>query len=291
MTPRVGTLVCFWDYDTQWGADRSRSGGGPKQWGHLDFEYTEQLLEIHEQFGIPACFAVVGAAALAGSRPYHDPAQIRRIHRAGHEVASHSFHHDWLPGVGYAGLRETLRASKAALEDCIGERVSAFVPPFNQPFDHPQGLSFSRSERRLVKHERIDLGRLCDSLKQTGYEFCRVSYRPILVRLAEHILGRAVNRPVEIEQISGIACLRTNTPGGFDGPALDVLRRCAETGGIATVYGHPHSLHPPNPQGREALTVFLRTAAELRRLGKLRVATPSSLLRNEVAELAARDMV
>src|SRR5215470_10951843 len=88
MTPPGGFMI-FWDYDTQWGADRSRSGGGPKSWGALDFENTERLLQLHEQFDIPACFAVVGAAALPGSRPYHDPEQIRRIHQAGHEVASH----------------------------------------------------------------------------------------------------------------------------------------------------------------------------------------------------------
>src|ERR1035437_987735 len=97
---KQNAFVIFWDYDTQWGGDRSRSPGGPKNWGRLDFENTERLLELHAQFNIPACFAVVGAAALPGLRPYHDPDQIRRIHAAGHEIASHSFQHDWLPAHG-----------------------------------------------------------------------------------------------------------------------------------------------------------------------------------------------
>src|SRR5436189_6081791 len=130
-----GTFVMFWDYDTQWGADRSRSGGGAKTWGHKEFENTERLLDLHGQFSVPACFAVVGAAALPGARPYHDPAQIRRIHAAGHEVASHSFRHDWLPALGRDALIETLRRSKETLEDCIGAPVTSFVPPFNQPYD------------------------------------------------------------------------------------------------------------------------------------------------------------
>src|SRR5262249_26670813 len=94
--PRA-SLVVFWDYDTAWGADRSREPGGPKSWGPLEFEHTERLLELHAEHGVPACFAVVGAAALPGERPYHDPGQIRRIAAAGHEIGSHSFRHEWLP--------------------------------------------------------------------------------------------------------------------------------------------------------------------------------------------------
>src|SRR4051812_42902564 len=146
--PKPATLLFFWDYDTQWGADRSRGPGGPKNWGHLEFPNTDRLLELHAQYEIPACFAVVGAAALPGERPYHDPGQIRRVHEAGHEVGSHSFHHDWLPGLNRRALLQTLSASKDALEQCVGARVVSFVPPYNQPFDYPGGWSFSISERR-----------------------------------------------------------------------------------------------------------------------------------------------
>src|SRR5580693_551116 len=98
-------LLMFWDYDTQWGGDRSRAGFGPRNWGALDFENTETLLGLHEKFRVPACFAVVGAAALPGVRPYHDPAQIRRIHQCGHEIASHGFRHEWVPGLQRPELR------------------------------------------------------------------------------------------------------------------------------------------------------------------------------------------
>ena len=43
-------LIFFWDYDTQWGGDRSRLPGGRKEWGRLDFEnaarYRDQLQSI-----------------------------------------------------------------------------------------------------------------------------------------------------------------------------------------------------------------------------------------------------
>src|SRR5437879_4437818 len=119
-TCRPARLLLFWDYDTQWGADRSRSPGRPKSWGHAEFDNTERLLELHAESSVPACFAIVGAAALPGERPYHDPVQVRRIHAAGHEIGSHSFQHEWLPGIGYRRLLTTLQLSKDTLEQCIG---------------------------------------------------------------------------------------------------------------------------------------------------------------------------
>src|SRR6267143_4146754 len=83
------SCMVFWDYDTQWGADHSRSPAGAAWSGLAEFENTERLLELHAQYEIPACFAVVGDAALRGERPYHDPSQIRLMHARGHEIASH----------------------------------------------------------------------------------------------------------------------------------------------------------------------------------------------------------
>jgi len=275
---RRGRLLLFWDVDTQWGADRSRSGGGPKAWGALDFEHTELLLEAHARHGVPACFAVVGAAALPGERPYHDPAQVRRIHALGHEVASHSHRHDWLPGLSPRALRETLRASKQALEDCIGAPVTAFVPPWNRPVDYPAGWSFSLSERREAGRERVHLGALCEALAEAGYRFCRVSYRPMHVRLLQRLLRRRLDRPARLEAIRGVACVRLNTPGGFDGPAQAMLRRCATEGGLVVAYGHPHSVRGGGSQDLAHLEAFLREAARLRDEGRLEATLPARLL-------------
>ncbi len=270
-------LLLFWDYDTQWGADRSRSPGGPKSWGPLEFEHTELLLDLHARHAIPACFAVVGAAALPGARPYHDPAQVRRIHALGHEIASHSFQHDWIPGLAPEALRDTLRSSKRALEECIGAPVTSFVPPWNQPFDYPAGLSFSLSERREAGRGHVHLGMLCRALEETGYRFCRVSYRPLHVRLAQRILNRRINSPARLETIAGITCVRLNTPGGFDAPAQAMLRRCAEKGGVVVVYGHPHSVRGGSAQDLSHLEAFLREAGRLRDEGRLEVTLPARL--------------
>lgn len=277
ISTRTAALILYWDYDTQWGGDRSRAGGGPKAWGHDEFVNTERLLELHAAFDIPACFAVVGAAALPGTRPYHDPAQIRALHAAGHEVASHSFQHEWLPGLGAAGLRETLLRSKEALEDCIGAPVESFVPPYNQPFDHAAGWSFSLSERRTAGADRIDVQRLCAALRECGYRTCRVSYRPMYQRAVEALARRRLDRPVEPELIEGVTCLRLNTPGGFAESAQSMMRRCVSSGGLGIVYGHPHSLRAGGEQDERHLVTLLEEIRRLRDADRLTVTLPRTL--------------
>ena len=274
---RQGTLLIFWDYDTQWGGDRSRMPGGRKEWGHLEFANTERLLELHAEFGVPACFAVVGSAALPGERPYHDPDQVRRIHEAGHEVASHSHRHEWLPGLRGAELSETLRASRDALEQCIGAPVRSFVPPYNQPFDFPRRWAFSISERREARSHRTDLGMLCAALRETGYEFCRISYRSLAEHALVKVSPRALERPGRAERISGLTCFRMNAPGGFNEQAHRVMEMCASRGGLVVVGGHPHSLHAGNTQDEKNLVPFLEHARRLNREGLLRLARPRDL--------------
>jgi peptidoglycan/xylan/chitin deacetylase (PgdA/CDA1 family) len=276
--PRIANIVFFWDYDTQWGADRSRNPHRAPTWGPLEFPNTELILEAHARYDIPACFAVVGAAALPGERPYHDPAQIRRIHEAGHEVGSHSFRHEWLPALGGDGLVETLRSSKDALEQCIGDEVSTFVPPYNQPFDHLRGWSVSLSERRAVPHDRIDVVRLCDALVETGYAFSRLSYRSIATRLVEAVRGTELHRPFALERVSGIQTLRINTPCGFSKEARRAIEAQLAKGGYWVLYGHPHSATDEgSAQSLENLLETLRVVDGWRRAGRARCILPRHL--------------
>jgi Polysaccharide deacetylase len=277
-TGKCGTLLLFWDYDTQWGADRSRSGGGAKDWGHLEFSNTERLLEVLEAYKIKACFAVVGAAALPGSRPYHDPGQVRRIFAAGHEIASHSFRHTWLPGLDRAGLLEELRKSKDALEQCTGAPVVSFVPPYNQPFDYACRGSFSLSERLQARSSRSDLGDLCQALHETGFRFCRISYRPFWQRAAETMLRRQLDKPRLPEQINGITCMRINAPCGFTEGAVSMLRACSGSSGVVTIHGHPHSISLPGAQNIRFLEPFLAEVSALLAAGRIRMALPGGLI-------------
>lgn len=282
--PTPARVLFFWDYDTQWGADRSRNPHRIPDWGGLEFANTELVLEAHARYCIPACFAVVGAAALPGERPYHDPGQIRRIHAAGHEVGSHSFLHEWLPGLGGEKLRETLRCSKDALEQCIGADVTTFVPPYNQPFDHARGWSFSLSERRAVRHDRIDVVRLCAALREAGYDFCRLGDRALPLRLADYVAGGELHRPGQLDTIEGIRCLRINTPCGFSSKARQVIERHLGRGGFWVLYGHPHSVSDAeSSQSLGMLEATLEAVEGWRREGRVECVLPRDLAALEAA--------
>lgn len=272
-------VIIFWDYDTQWGADRSRISGGPKDWGFDEFINTEVLLDLHAKYEIPACFAVVGAAALAGKRPYHDPRQIRQIYELGHEVGSHMFKHEWIPGLGFQSLKESLIKSKDALEQCLGAEVVSFVPPYNQPFDFSSRLAFSFSERRKVIKERIDIPTMCRFLFESGYRFSRISYQTVFDQLQSHIYQSSrLNNPSRIENICGVNCLRLNSIGGFNDMEKP-LRSMLSKEGYFIAYGHPHSITANNRQNKKYLIPFLALLKSLKAELKVEVVLPRDIIR------------
>jgi hypothetical protein len=77
--------------------------------------------------------------------------------------------------------------------------------------------------------------------------------------------------------LGGVTCVRLNTPGGFDAPALDMLERTVASGGLVVAYGHPHSLRAGNSQDERWLVPFLARVREHVDAGRLRVCQPRDL--------------
>jgi polysaccharide deacetylase family protein (PEP-CTERM system associated) len=84
---------------------------------------TEWLLDRLAQFNAQATFFVVGEIAR------QNPALVRAIHQAGHEVASHGWDHQRVLSMTPDAFREDLRKSKDALEDVIGQPVRGYRAP------------------------------------------------------------------------------------------------------------------------------------------------------------------
>jgi len=272
----TGKLLFFWDFDAQWGAERSRSFGGVKKWGFEEFVNTEQLLEIHDQFKIPACFAVVGSVALPGSHPYHDPELIKKISNAGHEIASHGLKHEWIPEMGIKALKRDLEFSKEILEQCIGKPITTFVPPFNQPFDYKVKGSISLSERKIQKNLRIDIPKLCDVLFEVGYRVARIAYSNIFERILS--LGKVTTqKTVKMENIHGIRTIRLNGPSGFGINALTRLQHAVHKNEFVIIYGHPHSISGNTSQSLKYLLPFLTEVSTLINEKKLQIILPGDL--------------
>jgi polysaccharide deacetylase family protein (PEP-CTERM system associated) len=84
---------------------------------------TYWILNLLERFGQTATFFIVGEIALKY------PSLVRAIHRAGHEVASHSWEHRSLLSLTADEFREDTRKSKDTLEQVTGEAVLGYRAP------------------------------------------------------------------------------------------------------------------------------------------------------------------
>jgi len=93
---------------------------------------TDRILGILEDADVAATFFVLGWVA----EKY--PELVKRIHRAGHELASHSYDHGLVYDKSPEGFRDDLRRAKAAIQQAIGEPIHGYRAP-----------SYSVTERSL----------------------------------------------------------------------------------------------------------------------------------------------
>jgi polysaccharide deacetylase family protein (PEP-CTERM system associated) len=84
---------------------------------------TERVLELFDEAKVRATFFVLGWVA------ERYPALVRRIADAGHEVASHGYHHQLVYMLTPQQFREDVRSAKAALENVTGRPVLGFRAP------------------------------------------------------------------------------------------------------------------------------------------------------------------
>lgn len=273
--PARAALAIYWDYDTQWGGDRSPHAW--KDWGDLEVENTERILEIFAQFNAVCTFACVGRAALPGPRGYSSPDQIRRIHQLGHEVASHTHQHEFLPNLSPRALRATLADSRKALQDCIGHDVVSFVPPYNEPFCCLRtGAVSLASFRRRLRGQENTVDDIATALCETGYQTYRVSDWRKAVTVFYRLTKRIWARPVYPMRLHGVTCLALNGVNCLGEDTRSMLPVLARRGGLLVAYAHPHSLRHPEQaqrQGEEPLVRLLQTATELRQQGLLDILT------------------
>ena len=82
-----------------------------------------RLLGFLEGRSAKATFFILGWLA------EREPGMVRDIARAGHEVASHGYAHRLVGQIGPDGFRDSLRRSKAVLEDLAGASVLGYRAP------------------------------------------------------------------------------------------------------------------------------------------------------------------
>ncbi len=98
----------------------------PDTWPSLESRVcrnTDRLLEILGEADVSATFFVLGWVA------ERYPALVRRIHAAGHELASHSYDHGLVYQKTPESFAADLRLAKRAIEDASGVAVNGYRAP------------------------------------------------------------------------------------------------------------------------------------------------------------------
>jgi polysaccharide deacetylase family protein (PEP-CTERM system associated) len=248
------------------------------QWDSMESRVcrnTERLLEIFEGLGIRATFFVLGWVA------ERFPTLVQRIHRAGHEIASHGYGHGLVYDTTADGLREDLRRARAAIEGAAGAAVHGYRAP-----------SYSITERSLWA---------LDVLVSEGYQYDASIY-PIrhdrygIPAWPRHI-HRIERNGGNIWELPGSTVRRAgiNLPIGGGGyfrllpywwtrRGIESLNRVEERPAI--FYLHPWEVDPAQPRIRAGRLSRLRhyrnldrTEARLQRLlGEFRFGTVAEVL-------------
>jgi len=270
-----GKLFIVWDYD---GAIGRINSSYPYKFDeeklYREIENVEKILALGDDYQLKMTFACLGFGAEPGQYPYHIPDQIRRIHAAGHEIASHSWKHEWFPYLEKAQIQLSLERSKFALETCIGEKgaVSGFILPFNRPMSWYAKGSFSLGDRVFGPwYPGADLGAMLKHIHEAGYRWSRIAHRPIWNRLFSRT-NQAQNLDQAWSSAHGVICVPSHV-FGFDAPAQALLTKVSTQGGSLVVSGHPAALDFGREESLENLVQFIKSAANYQAQGRLQSRT------------------
>lgn len=222
-------------------------------------------------------FACVGFAAESGHYPYHVPDQIRKIFSQGHEIASHSWRHEWFPYLQREQIRRSLVRSKSILEECLGAPgvVQGFVPPFSRPMSWYSRGAFSLGDRVFGPwYPGASRGTLLPLIREAGYEWTRSAHYPLWQKL----LGeRSETKSIlsSWKKATGVVCVPEHYTG-FDGPARPLLQTAIDGSGSVVLVGHPSGLTRNGTENIEHLRETLHYIADYQLAGTLKAYTVSS---------------
>ena len=239
----IPDLYLMWDFDAAIGQiNSSYPYNYHEELIYQEIKNVEKILELSAFHDIKMIFAITGFSAEKGLFPFHFRDLIRKIYSEGHEVASHSWRHEWIPFLEMDQLEKSLKRSKSILEDCIGEKdtVTGFVPPFSRPMSWLRRGAFSFGDKALGPNFKCnDIQKIIPIVKKLGYNWMRVTYRTIFEKINKVDKPRSLKRDWYIEQ--GLMCVPNNCVG-FDDRAIKTINLGIENHRDIIISGHPSGL-------------------------------------------------
>ena len=180
-------IFLIWDLDGFIGAINSTSPYNYSPENHnLELKCVEQSLHLMRDYGVKCTFAITGYSAEDGAHPYTFRELIKIIYGYGHEIASHSWRHEWIPLFTKKQVNKSLARSKSVLEKAIDDNysLSGFVPPHNKPATWLGRGAYSLEDRGLYPlFEMGDMKNLLKVLKENNYKWVRIAHNPFINRI------------------------------------------------------------------------------------------------------------
>lgn len=232
-------ILLIWDFDGPIGQINSSY---PYNYHHENLEEeinnVKWVLQILKEKKIKTCFAITGFSAEKGVYPFNFPEFINEIASQGHEIASHSWRHEWVPIFKRDQISKSLKRSKMVLERAINSEntVVGFVPPHNRPMTWLRRGAFSIGDRGVFPFFKLgDNEKLINLLKETDYRWIRVSYNSFFSKIGlvkKNLTGRIIKH-------KGVLVLE-NHYTGFDKKVLNHI--LSTNYNTYTVSAHPYML-------------------------------------------------
>jgi polysaccharide deacetylase family protein (PEP-CTERM system associated) len=231
---------------------------------------VERLIELCAEHDVRTTCFVLGCIAQA------KPSVVRKLHAAGHEIASHGCAHELVCTMGPARFAEDLRVSCALLEDITGERVSGFrAPSFSVTRETLAWYYDVLEEAGLAYSSSVFPGR---TFLHGVPDFPARIHRPVVAGKRRGI----VEFPVPVVRLAGWQIglyIRLF-------PAWAIARRIARenrAGNPVVLYVHPREIDPAQPRlplrwpqslihywGIRGCEAKLRALAETHRFGRMK---------------------
>jgi len=186
-------VVVIWDFD---GAIGQLNSSLPYNFNfrnlQREIDNVRAALDVMQKFSICSTFAVTGFTAETGLHPYTCPDLIHEIALLGHEVASHSWRHEWLPLFTRQQAKRSLARSRSTLKNVTGGEIYGFVPPHNRPMTWWRKGAFSLGDRGVYPFFPLaDMGAVIGLCLEAGYRWIRISYKPMWGHIAD-LTGRVL---------------------------------------------------------------------------------------------------
>jgi peptidoglycan/xylan/chitin deacetylase (PgdA/CDA1 family) len=244
---------------------------------NAEISNVKWLLEFLKQNKIKCCFAITGFSAEIGVYPYCLSDLIKEIFNDGHEIASHSWRHEWIPIFSESQIDKSLKRSKKALELVTSKNnIIGFVPPHNRPMTWLQKGAFSIGDRGIYPFFKMaNLESLIPLLKKNNYKWVRITYKNLFTKFIQ----RKQNITGKIYHYNDILILE-NHYNGFDEHVINhILESNYDT---FTVSAHPLMLSFDNK--KESKKEFINFIEKLSNSGqKIIFQTPLNYLNINVS--------